>query len=196
VYKTTVPATVKKLVDQSIAVLDSGKSMGGNVSASAAGKSGIGSAPEAAASSFVPIADALPFYKAQYVSQFFSGQETNTSVASQIASSVIYHGDYRDYLLMLDRIQAVTAEDVVRITKKYLVGNPTTWIVLGDPAPLADVQKADYMAFTAKLRSGRPQRARPEISRVGGLLRIGDVLEPVFQAELALDLVEPQVGIQ
>jgi zinc protease len=148
VFKTTVPATVKKLVDQAIAVLASGKSMGGNVSASAAGKSGIGSAKEAAASSFVAIADALPFYKAEYVTQFYAGQETNTSVASQIASSLVYHGDYRDYLLVLDRIQAVTADDVVRVTKKYLIGNPTEWIVLGDPSLLADVQKADYMTFT------------------------------------------------
>lgn len=148
VYKTTMPVAVKKLVDQGIAVLASGKSMGGNVSASAAGKSGIGSAPEAAASAFVPIADALPFYKAQDVTQFYAGQETNISVASQIASSLVYHGDYRDYLLMLDRIQAVTADDVVRVTKKYLIGNPTTWIVLGDPALISGVQKADYMAFT------------------------------------------------
>jgi len=70
-------------------------------------------------------------------------------VASQIASSVIYHGDYRDYLLMIDRIQAVTADDVVRVTKKYLINNPTLWIVLGDPAVLKDVTKDDFLRFTA-----------------------------------------------
>ncbi len=148
VYKTTVPGKVKPLVDQAIATLASGRSMGGNVNASAAGKSGIGSAAEAASSAFVPIADALPFYKAQYVTQFYSGQQTNTSIAGQIASSVIYHGDYRDYLLVMDRIQAVTADDVVRVTKKYLMGNPVLWIVLGDPALLAGVQKDDFLTFT------------------------------------------------
>jgi zinc protease len=149
VYKTTVPGKVKALVDQAIAVLASGKSMGGNVTASAAGKSGIGTAAEAQASAFVPIADALPFYKDQYVTQFYSGQQTNTSVAGQIASSVVYHGDYRDYLLVMDRIQAVTADDVVRVTKKYLIGNPVLWIVLGDPALLKDVKRDDFLRFTA-----------------------------------------------
>jgi len=150
VYKTAVPGTVKPLVDQAIAVLASGKSMGGNISASAAGKSGIGSAGEATAGTFVPIADALPFYKAKYVTQFYSGEQTNTSVADQIASSIIYRGDYRGYLLMLDRIQAVTADDVVRVTKQYLVNNPALWIVLGDPGLLKDVKKDDFMQFTAK----------------------------------------------
>ena len=148
VFKTTVPGKVKPLVDQAIAVLASGKSMGGNVNASAAGKSGIGTAGEAQASAFIPIADALPFYKAEFVTQFYSGQETNTSIASQIASSLVYHGDYRDYLLVMDRIQAVSADDVVRVTKKYLIGNPVLWMVLGDPALLAGVKKDDFLRFT------------------------------------------------
>lgn len=149
VYKTAVPGKVKPLIDQSIAVLASGRSMGGNVNASAAGKSGIGTAEQAGAAAFVPIADALPFYKAQALTEFYSGQQTNASVAAQIASSIIYHGDYRDYLLMIDRIQAVTADDVVRVTKKYLINNPTLWIVLGDPAVLKDVKKDDFLRFTA-----------------------------------------------
>ncbi len=150
VYKTATPGTVKPLIDQAIAVLASGRSMGGNVTASAAGKGGIGSAEEAKAASFVPVADALPFYKASFLSQFYSGQETNMSIAAQIASSIIYDGDYRDYLLIIDRINAVTADDVVRVTKKYLIGNPTLWIVLGDPALLQSVKKDDFMRFTAQ----------------------------------------------
>ena len=84
------------------------------------------------------------------MTQFYSGEQTNTSVADQIASSIIYRGDYRGYLLMLDRIQAVTADDVVRVTKQYLVNNPALWIVLGDPGLLKDVKKDDFMQFTAK----------------------------------------------
>ena len=149
VYKTATPGKVKPLIDQAISVLASGRSMGGNVTASAAGKGGIGSAEEARSGSFVPLVDALPFYKASFLSQFYSGQQTNTMIASQIASSIIYHGDYRDYLLVIDRINAVTAEDVVRVTKKYLINNPTLWIVLGDPALLNDVMKDDFKKFTA-----------------------------------------------
>ena len=150
VFKTAVPGLVKPLVDQAIAVLASGRSMGGNVSASAAGKSGIGSAGEdTTAAAFVPIADALPFYREKALTQFYTGQQTNTSVAAQIASSIVYDGDYRDYLLIRDRIQAVTADDVVRVTKKYLVSNPALWIVLGDPALLKTVKKSDFLSFTA-----------------------------------------------
>jgi predicted Zn-dependent peptidase len=149
VYKTATPAKVKPLIDQAIAVLASGRSMGGNVTVSAAGKGGIGAPEEVKEASFIPLADALPFYKASYLSQFYSGQQTNSMIAFQIASSIIYNGDFRDYLLVIDRINAVTPDDVVRVTKKYLINNPTLWIVLGDPALLADVRKDDFMHFTA-----------------------------------------------
>jgi zinc protease len=149
VYRTTVPGKVKPLVDQSIAVLASGRSMSGNVTVSAAGKSGMGSAADAAASSFVPIAYALPFYKLKFLTQFYSGQQTNRLIASQIASSIFYHGDYRNYLLLMDRIGGVTAQDVVRVTRKYLVENPMLWIALGDSALLKDVKKDDFLKYTA-----------------------------------------------
>ena len=151
VYKTSVPGKVKGYVDQAISVLASGRCMPGKVSASAAGKSGIGAADSAKpqASPYVAIAEALPFYRSQFISKFYSGQQTNISVAAQIASSIVYRGDYRDYLLMIDRIQAVTAEDVVRVAKEYLVGSPAVWIALGDPAVLKDVKKDDFLRFTA-----------------------------------------------
>jgi zinc protease len=148
VFRTTVPAKVKPLVDQAIGVLASGLSMSGNVNASAAGKSGLGSAAAAQAAAFVPIAQALPFYKLKFITQFYSGQQTNRLIASQIAGSVFYHGDYRHYLMLIDRIRAVTADDVVRVAKKYLVENPTLWIALGDPALLKDVKRDDFLKYT------------------------------------------------
>jgi predicted Zn-dependent peptidase len=123
--------------------------MSGNVTVSAAGKSGLGSAAAAQSASFVPIAQALPFYKLKFLTQFYSGQQTNRLIASQIAGSVFYHGDYRHYLLLIDRIGAVTAEDVVRVTKKYLVDNQMLWIVLGDPALVQNVKRDDFLKYTA-----------------------------------------------
>jgi len=149
VFRTTVPGKVKLFVDQAIAVLASGHSMSGNVSVSAAGKSGLGSAAGAKAAAFVPIADALPFYKLKFLTQFYSGQQTNRLIASQIAGSIFYHGDYRHYLLLINRIGTVTSEDVVRVAEKYLVDNPMLWIVLGDPALLKDVKKDDFLKYTA-----------------------------------------------
>jgi zinc protease len=149
VFRTTVPGKVKPLVDEAIGVLASGQSMSGNVTVSAAGKSGLGSAAAAQSASFVPIAQALPFYKLKFLTQFYSGQQTNRLIASQIAGSVFYHGDYRHYLLLIDRIGAVTAEDVVRVTKKYLVDNQMLWIVLGDPALVQNVKRDDFLKYTA-----------------------------------------------
>ena len=145
VYRTTVPGKVKAMVDQAIGVLASGKSLSGTVNVSAAGKGGLGSAAEAEKSAFVPVSDALPFYKLKFITQFYSGQETNRQIASQIAGSLFYHGDYRHYLLLIDRINAITADDVVRVARTWLVGNPTVWIALGDPALLKDVHKEDFL---------------------------------------------------
>jgi zinc protease len=145
VFRTTVPGKVKPLVDEAIGVLASGRSMSGNVTVSAAGKSGLGAAAEAQAAAFVPIAQALPFYKLKFLTEFYSGQQTNRLIASQIAGSVYYHGDYRHYLLLPDRIGKVTAEEVVAAAKKYLVDNPMLWIVLGDPALLKEVSRESFL---------------------------------------------------
>ncbi len=161
VYRTSVPGKVKPMVDQAIAVLAGGRCLSGRVSASAEGKSGIGGAAEEAPAgvvvpkvqaggTFVPVAEALPFYKRQFVTGFFEGQQTNLQVAEEIASSVVYRGDYRAWLLFLDRINAVAAEDVVRVTKHYLVDNPVLWIVLGSKDLLSGVKREDFLSFTAK----------------------------------------------
>jgi predicted Zn-dependent peptidase len=152
VFRTTVPGKVKRLVDESIGVLASGQSMSGNVTVSAAGKSGLGSATAAQAAAFVPISQALPFYKLKFLTRFYSGQQTNRLIASQIAGSIFYHGDYRHYLLLVDRIGSVTADDVVRVAKRYLVDNPMLWIVLGDPALLKDVNRDDFLRYTGSSR--------------------------------------------
>jgi zinc protease len=152
VYKTQVPARVKQYVDDAISVLLRGQCMAGNVSASAEGKSGIGAevSPKDQKGVFVPIAEALPFYTQQFLTSFYSGQQTNISVAAQIAASIVYRGDYRDYLLLTDRINAVSADDVVRVANSYLRNNPMLWVVLGDSESLKDIKREDFLNFTGK----------------------------------------------
>jgi zinc protease len=152
VYKTSVPGQVKQFVDDSIQVLVSGRCIAGKVSVSAEGKSGIGQEVQAKDQKgvFVPIAEALPFYKKQFLSGFYSGQQSNISVAAEIASSVVYHGDYRDYLLMVDRVNAVGDAEVVRVVQTYMRNNPMLWIALGDEAVLKDVKKESFATFLGK----------------------------------------------
>jgi zinc protease len=147
IYRTNAPDKVKGYVDEAIGVLLSGQCLAAKVSSGAEGKSGIGQETDVRGQRgvFVPVADALPFTKSQFLSRFFSGQETNSSIALQIASSVVYHGDYRDYLLVLDRINAVTAEDVARVTRAYLANNPTLWVALADASMLKNVKRESYV---------------------------------------------------
>jgi predicted Zn-dependent peptidase len=128
-------------------VLLRGQCLAGKVSASSEGKGGIGKDVPISEQrdTFVPIAEALPFYKIQSITHYYSGQQTNSSIAAQIASSVVYRNDFRDYLLLSDRINAVTPEDIIRVTKKYLTNNPTFWIVLGSSGILRDVRRDDYL---------------------------------------------------
>ncbi len=149
VYKTSVPGKVKKYVDSAISVLLSGRCLAGKVSASAEGKGGIGQAAagDAGQNVFVPINEALPFYKKQFLSGFYSTQQTNITVAGQIVSSIMYSGDYRNYLLLTDRVNAVTDKDVVRVIGTYLRDNPMLWIVLTDKELLKTVDPADFAAF-------------------------------------------------
>lgn len=161
VYRTSVPGKVKRMIDESIGVLLDGRCLSGRVSASAEGKSGIGGSAEEAPSgvvvpkvqtggSFVPIAEALPYYKRQFVTGFYEGQQTNLQVADQIASSVVYRGDYRSWLLFLDRINAVTPADIVRVARQYLSDNPTLWVVVGSQDLLDTVRREDFLSFTGK----------------------------------------------
>ncbi len=146
IYKTTTPGSVKPLVDESIATLASGKCLAARIDSSAAGKSGIGTTaePRESSGSFVPIAEALQFYRDQFVTSFYAGQATNRSVAAQIAASLIYHRDYRDYLLLMDRIAAVTPEQIVEATHRYLSGAPMLWAAVGSPDLLSTIDRADF----------------------------------------------------
>ncbi len=152
VYQTSVPGKVKEYVDEAIAVLLRGECLSGKISASAEGKSGIGMEVDVKAQKgvYVPIAEALPFYKRQFITRFYSSQQTNISVASQISSAIVYQGDYRDYLLMRDRIDAVSGDQVVRVAEKYLRDAPVLWIALGDTRVLKDVKRADFLGFKGK----------------------------------------------
>jgi predicted Zn-dependent peptidase len=100
--------------------------------------------------SFVPIAEALPYYKRQFVTGFFEGQQTNLQVADEIASSVVYRGDYRSWLLFLDRVNAVTPADVERVARAYLRDNPVLWVVVGSKDLLDGVKREEWLRFTGE----------------------------------------------
>ncbi|HPM72589.1 MAG TPA: pitrilysin family protein [Spirochaetales bacterium] len=132
VYKTDRPSEAKGWVDEAIALLASGKTI--NI------KGGD--------EKYAPIASTIEAYKAKYVNAFFGSQQTNAETAAQLASSHIYFGDHLEYLRFIDKIDAISAEDVVAAVRAYVVDAPISWIVVGDQATLSKVDKTKFDAFT------------------------------------------------
>jgi len=136
VYKTDKPSAAKGWVDESIALLASGKTL--NI------KGGD--------DKYAPIASTIDAYKAKYVNAFYGNQETNAQTATQLASSYIYFGDHTEYLRFIDKINAISPEDIVAAVNAYVVNAPITWIVVADQATLAGVDKTRFAAFTGTVQ--------------------------------------------
>ncbi len=116
VYKTQVPYEVDEMIMEGVDILASGRCMSTSPS---------GDDP------YVPIEDALEFYKAQFVTNYYTNQQTNASVADQIGKSYLYDGDPAAYRSESDLWEKVTTEDIVDAINAYVVDQPIMWMVLG-----------------------------------------------------------------
>ncbi|MDC7219050.1 MAG: pitrilysin family protein [Spirochaetales bacterium] len=116
IYKTQVPYDVDELVLEAVDILASGRCMS---------TAAVGDDP------YVSIEESLEFYKAQFVTEYYSDQQTNNVIAEQIGRSWLYEGDPAAYRGQSELWNAVTAEEIVEVIKKYVVGQPIKWIVLG-----------------------------------------------------------------
>lgn len=144
VYKSDQPGKVKPYLDEAVGLLASGKALASQASASAAGKSGIGAAPEPRKAEYVPLAQVLEFYKGKAINSFYEAQQTNSAIAGQMAASKLYRGDAKDYLDAADRIRKVSADDVVRVINQYVVNSPKAWVILAAPKLLEGVTAANF----------------------------------------------------
>ena len=137
IYKTKAAGKVKSYVDEAVAELAAGKALSVDPTKSE------GARPR------MTIEEALPAYKAKYVNAFFAAQATNAQVAARIAKSIVVSGDYRAWLLDVDRINAVTAEQVRAALKTYLLGGRLRWVALGSADAILPVVDVDYEGFAA-----------------------------------------------
>jgi zinc protease len=129
-FKTKIPGKAKAYIDEAAAILASGRAMAIDTEASKDG--------------FAPLADVLEATKAQYINELYGSQATNAAIAGSIASSAIYTGDYRSYLLDVDRVRAVTADQVKAALDKYLFKGNISWIALGSADVLISAQPGDF----------------------------------------------------
>jgi zinc protease len=153
IYKTAVPEKVKNYIDQGIALMLKGQCLGAKIVTSAAGKGGIGDTvnPALKQGSFVPIQDALEFYKAQFITGYYGAQESNSSIAAQILVSLIYSDDPGAYLDFVEKIKTVTSPDIIRVVRRYFYDEPKMWIVLSSDDVLKKINREDYLRFLAEV---------------------------------------------
>jgi predicted Zn-dependent peptidase len=80
----------------------------------------------------------------QSLTQYYMGQETNAAQTGELAEYELIGGGWRNSGDMLDRLRAVTPEDVRRVANTYM--RNMQWIVLGNP------QNIDKALFTRNPR--------------------------------------------
>ena len=76
----------------------------------------------------------------QYLTQYYLGQETNAAQAASLAEYELIGGGWRNSFDTINRLRAVTPEDVQRVAQKYM--RNIRFVVLGDP------NKIDKYVFT------------------------------------------------
>ena len=78
----------------------------------------------------------------QYLTEYYLGQETNAAQAGELAMYELIGGGWRNSLTYIDRLRAVTPEDVQRVSKTYM--RNLHFVVIGDP------NRVDKAIFTAQ----------------------------------------------
>jgi zinc protease len=68
---------------------------------------------------------------AQFLTTYYIGQETNAAQASELAQYELIGGGWRNSLIFLEKLRAVTPADVQRVAQKYM--RNIRFVVLGNP---------------------------------------------------------------
>jgi zinc protease len=68
----------------------------------------------------------------QYLTTYYLGQETNAAQAGELAQYELIGGGWRNSLVVIENLRAVTPQDVQRVAQKYM--RNIRFVVLGDPA--------------------------------------------------------------
>lgn len=79
---------------------------------------------------------------AQFLTGYYIGQETNAAQAAELAQYEMIGGGWRNSLVFLEKLQAVTPADVQRVSQKYM--RNIRFVVLGNP------QQIDKNVFTGQ----------------------------------------------
>jgi predicted Zn-dependent peptidase len=76
-------------------------------------------------------ADDIQSVIAQYLTNYYLGQETNAAQAGELAQYELIGAGWRNSIEFLDRLEAVTPPDIQRVAQKYM--RNIQFVVLGNP---------------------------------------------------------------
>ncbi len=82
---------------------------------------------------------------AQFLTTYYLSQETNAAQAADLAQNELIGGGWRNSLMFLEKLRAVTPADVQRVSQKYM--RNIRFVVLGNP------QQIDKTVFTGQAGS-------------------------------------------
>jgi zinc protease len=71
---------------------------------------------------------------AQFLTSYYMSQETNAAQAAELAQYELIGGGWRNSLTFLEKLRAVTPQDVQRVSQKYM--RNIRFVVLGNPAQI------------------------------------------------------------
>jgi predicted Zn-dependent peptidase len=90
-------------------------------------------------------ADDIHSVIAQYLTQYYIGQETNAAQAGELAQYELIGGGWRNSIDFLEKLSAVTPADIQRVSQKYM--RNIQFVVLGNPR---SVDTGVFMGQSAK----------------------------------------------
>lgn len=90
-------------------------------------------------------ADDIHSVIAQYLTQYYIGQETNAAQAGELAQYELIGGGWRNSIDFLEKLSAVTPADIQRVSQKYM--RNIQFVVLGNPK---SVDTVVFMGQSAK----------------------------------------------
>ena len=83
--------------------------------------------------------DGLEQLVAQFITEYFLNNETNSDQATFLARAQLYRGDYRAADSFVDELRRVTPQDIQRVARRYMKN--VSFVYVGDPTKV-DVARA------------------------------------------------------
>jgi predicted Zn-dependent peptidase len=129
-YRTSDPQKAIKLIAAAIDVVAQGKCVSPYSQKEIPG-------------TYLEIEQALGYYKTAFSTEYYAGIQDNAAVAQRMAAAHNSYGDCRQFLYSVDRVNQVSARDIVRVVKRYMKKGRIIWALSAHPDTLAALKKSN-----------------------------------------------------